>query len=84
MTTIELSTSMPTATASPESEIILIVMPEKYISTTASTRLRGMLTATMKVGLMLRRKKNRMTIASAPPMSRFCSTEPTTMWIYCP
>lgn len=67
MTTMLLSTSMPTPSASPAKEMTLRVTPEKYISTTASTRLRGMLTATMKVGLTLRRKKNRMTIASARP-----------------
>ena len=50
MTTTELSTSIPTATARPDSEIILMVTPEKYISTTAKTTLMGMEHRVMTVG----------------------------------
>ena len=66
-TTTELSTSIPTATARPESEIILIVTPEKYMSTMAKTRLSGIETSVMIVGRQSRRNKN--TENSAPHSS---------------
>ena len=75
MTTIELSTSMPTATASPESEIILIVMPEKYISTIANVILIGILKSVMKVGFMSRRNSSRITTAKSAPYARLSRIE---------
>ena len=51
-TTTELSTSIPTPTASPDSEIILRVTPLKYISTRAKITLIGIESATIRVGFI--------------------------------
>ena len=75
MTTIELSTSMPTATASPERDIMLIVIPEKYISTIANVILIGMLKSVMNVGLISRRKSSRMITANSAPYARLSRIE---------
>ena len=75
---------MPTPIASPDSEIMLSVTPEKYMSTTAKITLIGMLTAVMIVGLISLRKKSSISIASTAPMSRFWRTELMTRWIYSP
>lgn len=66
---------MPTATASPESEIILIVMPEKYISTIANVILIGILKSVMKVGFMSRRNSSRITTAKSAPYARLSRIE---------
>ena len=79
MTTMLLSTSMPMPSASPASEITLMVTPEKYISTTANSTLSGMLTAVMRVGRMFRRNRKRMAMARMPPSKRLLSTESMTM-----
>lgn len=79
MTTMELSTSIPTPTASPAMEMTLSVTPEKYISTMANVTLIGMDSATISVGLRSRRNSSRISTASAAPTARFSSTEPTTM-----
>lgn len=68
-TTTELSTSIPTATARPESEIILIVTPEKYMSTMAKTRLSGIETSVMIVGRQSRRNKNSTSTENSAPHS---------------
>ena len=81
ITTMELSTSIPTPRASPEREIILSVTPEKYMSTRAATTLMGMEQAMTKVGLISRRNKNSTRIARIPPYSIFCRTELTTISI---
>ena len=67
MTTMELSTSMPTDTARPESEIMFSVTPEKYMSTTANTTLMGMETRVMTVGRISRRNTRRTRIAKIAP-----------------
>ena len=81
MTTMLLSTSIPTPSASPAREMTLSVTPEKYISTTANIRLIGMLNAMMMVGRTLRKNSSKIRMASAPPISRFSMTELTTMSI---
>ena len=70
ITTTELSTSMPTATARPESEIMLSVTPEKYISTNANTTLMGIEQSVMNVGLRSRRNRKRMITANRAPHRR--------------
>ena len=70
MTTTELSTSIPTATARPLREIMLMVTPEKYISTMAKITLMGMAHRVMKVGRRSRRNRNRMRMANRAPSSR--------------
>ena len=67
ITTMELSTSIPTATASPEREIRLMVTPEKYIRTMAKVKLMGMLRRVMKVGLISLRKSKSTRIAKIAP-----------------
>ena len=84
ITTMELSTSIPTPSARPDSEITFIVTPLKYISTMAVRILIGMEQAMTKVGRISRRNTSRIRIASAAPNTRFCSTEPTTMSMYTP
>lgn len=77
MTTTELSTSIPTDTASPDMEIRLMVMPEKYISRIAKIRLIGMLQMVMIVGLILLRKRNSTMTAKIAPHSRLFRMEET-------
>ena len=67
MTTMELSTSMPMPSASPDREMMFNVTPLKYMQTMAVTRLIGMENATTRVGLMSFRKRIRIRIASPPP-----------------
>ena len=67
MTTMELSTSIPTDTASPDREIRLMVTPEKYMSTSAKVKLMGMLSRVMKVGLRSLRKSKRTSMANSAP-----------------
>ena len=70
MTTTELSTSIPTATARPDREIILMVTPVKYISTMAKITLMGMEQRVIKVGRRSRRNRNRIRIANTAPSRR--------------
>ena len=79
ITTIELSTSIPTPIASPDSEIILSEIPLKYIITIAKTTLTGIENATIIVGFISRRNMRRMIIARAAPTRRFCRTPFTTI-----
>ena len=81
MTTMELSTNMPTPTARPASEITLRVTPEKYMSTTAKVSEIGMEQATTSVGLTFRRKISRIRMASSAPTRILSSTEEMTMSI---
>ena len=48
--TIELSTSIPTPSAKPDSDKTFSVMPVKYMHTNAATTLNGMENAIMIVG----------------------------------
>ena len=70
MTTTELSTSMPTATARPDREIMLMVTPEKYISTTAKITLMGMEHRVITVGRRSRRNRYRISTANSAPQPR--------------
>ena len=81
METMELSTSIPTPMAMPDRDMTLRVMPVKYIHTKATTTLAGMDSATIRVGRQSIRNSSRMSTASAPPQSRFFSTESTIMLI---
>ena len=81
ITTMELSTSIPTPRASPDREMTFMVTPLKYIRTMAVRILIGMEHAITKVGRISRRNTKRIRIASTAPNTRFCSTEPITMSI---
>ena len=70
MTTTELSTSIPTATARPDREIMLMVTPEKYISTMANTTLSGIEQRVMKVGRISFRNRNSTSTANTAPSRR--------------
>ena len=70
MTTTELSTSIPTATARPDREIMLMVTPQKYISTTANMTLTGMAAKVMAVGRRSRKNRYRINIANSAPQAR--------------
>ena len=74
-----LSTSMPTPSARPDSEMMFSVTSVKYISVMAHIRLNGMLHATINVGFASLRKKISTMMASRPPHSRLERTLPTTM-----
>ena len=69
-----MSTSIPTPIARPESEIIFSVTPLKYIRTIANTTLIGIEHATIIVGLISRKNKNKIIIARTAPIRRFWST----------
>ena len=77
ITTTELSTSIPTPNARPDSEIIFSVTPLKYISTMANISEIGMLRAMITVGLRSRRNKIRTIIARMAPYRKFSRTELT-------
>ena len=70
MTTTELSTSIPTDTAKPDREIMLMVTPEKYISTMAKMTLVGMEIRVMRVGRQSRRKRNSTSTENNAPHKR--------------
>ncbi len=67
ITTIELSTSIPTPRASPARDIILILTPVKYIAAIAPIRLTGIDKATTIVGFISFKKISNTIIASIPP-----------------
>ncbi len=75
-TTIELSTTMPTAKAIPARLMTLSVRPKKFISRKVPTIEIGIAAATTKVLERLRRKTSSTRIARVPPTSRFCCTSP--------
>ena len=81
ITTIELSTSIPTAIESPESDIIFKLIPEKYIRTTANITLTGILQSVMNVGLISLRNINRTITANNAPHRRLDVIESTTRLI---
>ena len=70
ITTIELSTSIPTAMARPDNEIIFRVTPEKYISANANIMLIGMESSVIKVGLISLKNKNNIITAKRAPHPR--------------
>ena len=67
MTTIALSTSIPTPSASPPSVMMFSVQPAKYIRAKVETMETGIAIPMMPVLLMSRRKKRSTSIASIPP-----------------
>ena len=75
ITTMELSTNIPTATARPDREIIFSVTPEKYMSTMAKVILTGMLRRVMNVGFTSLRKSSRIITANRAPQPRLCIME---------
>ena len=79
METMELSTSMPMPSASPERESTLSVMPVKYMATKAMTTLMGMDRAMISVGRKSSRNRSSTRMASAAPESRLLSTESMTI-----
>ena len=60
---------------------MLMVTPEKYISTTAKITLMGMEHRVMKVGRMSRRNKNRIMMANRAPSSKLLRMLFTIMWM---
>ena len=81
MTTIELSTSIPTATARPEREIMFSVTPEKYIITIANIMLTGILISVINVGLISRRNNSSIRTANNAPNPRLCPIAPIIRYI---
>ena len=67
ITTMELSTSIPTPKARPESDITLSVTLLKYISVTANSKLIGIEQAIIAVGFMSLRNTSKTIIAKIPP-----------------
>ena len=63
---------MPTAKASPASEITLIDSPRPAMATNVPITDTGMAAKTMTVGSALRRKSNSTPSASIPPIQMFC------------
>ena len=74
ITTILLSTSIPTPRARPDNEIIFNVTLLKYIRTIANSKLIGILKAITIVGLILFKKINKTNIAKIPPYIRLFNT----------
>ena len=75
ITTMELSTSIPTPSARPESEMTFNVIPLKYIHTIAVIRLIGMEQATTAVGRQSLRNTIKIKIASTAPNSTLFKME---------
>ena len=73
MTTTELSTSIPIDSESPESDIMFILIPEKYMSTNAVSTENGMENATMSVGRISFIKSSSTTTARMAPTRILCS-----------
>ena len=84
ITTIELSTSIPTPSASPDKEMMFRVTPEKYMATSAVMILIGMEHAITNVGRRLFKNTSRIITANMAPKIRFCNTEWTIRSMYTP
>ena len=67
ITTMELSTNIPTPRAKPPKDMMFMVTPVKYIMAIANIRLIGMDTAITMVGFMSFKNNIRTKIASNPP-----------------
>ena len=67
MTTMLLSTSIPTPSAKPDRDIMFNVTPLKYIKIIANNKLIGILKAITIVGLILFKKISNTKIAHIPP-----------------
>ena len=75
-TTMELSTSMPMASAMPPRVSTLSVRPEKYMKMRAHSTENGMEKATTSVGRTDLRNSASTTTASSAPMSSDCRMLP--------
>ena len=84
ITTIELSTSIPTATARPESDIILSDIPEKYIRTIANMILTGIENTVISVDFMCLKNSNSIRTANTAPSSRLCIIDLMIRLMYSP
>ena len=84
MTTIALSTSMPTPSASPPSVIMLRLKLEKYMSTNVTMTENGIATPIMNGLFIDLRKINNTIIARIAPPINACDTLPTASSIYSP
>ena len=73
---MELSTNIPTATASPDREIMLRVTPEKYISIIANIMLTGMLKSVISVGFISLKNRSRTITANSAPYPRLSAMAP--------
>ena len=81
---MELSTSIPIPSISPDMDMMFKEIPVKYISTTAVTTESGMEQAITKVGLISFKNKSRTKMARIAPKIIFCITLFTIMSIYTP
>ena len=72
---------MPTATARPDREIMLMVTPQKYISTTAKITLMGIDTRVMTVGRRSFKNRYRISMANSAPQARLDKIESMMMRI---
>ena len=75
-TTTALSTSMPTASAMPPSDMMLSDRSNMYIATNVPMTDTGMASPVMKVARASRRNRYRTRIASRPPISAASRTSP--------
>jgi hypothetical protein len=71
-TTTALSMSIPTASISPDRVMMFSEFPATYRMMTAKISDTGMAAATMKVGVIRRRKMKSMTTARSPPTAPAC------------
>ena len=72
--TIEASTTIPIAKASPAREITLIDSPKPAIATKVPITETGIAINIIVVGKIERRKNNKTPIAKLPPIHMFCLT----------
>ena len=79
-TTMELSTTIPTANAKPASEITFKVRPSSFRTRKVPTTLMGIAAATMNVLVRLRRNSKRAMTAKMLPMTKLCCTSPIALW----
>jgi hypothetical protein len=80
-TTMQLSTTIPTANARPASEMTLIERPEADITRKVATTEMGIETATTNVPLADLRKRSNTAIARIPPITMFDLTRPNDEWM---
>jgi len=84
ITTILLSTNIPTPKDKPDKLIIFKVILLKYISTIDTNKLIGILSAIIIVGLKLFKNNNKTIIANAPPNIKLSKTLSIIISMYIP
>ncbi len=84
ITTILLSTNIPTPRDKPDKLIMFKVILLKYISTIDTNKLIGILSAIIIVGLKLFKNTNKTIIANAPPTIKLSKTLSIIISIYIP